>query len=76
MDRKPSTQMLDEMKLFASFSSAEQRYIRRSLDVGLNRRDITAGASWKYEFYRFDYAYVFNQRALGDAHQLSLILLF
>lgn len=39
MDRKLSTQMLGEMKLFASFSAAEQRYIRRSLDVGLNRRD-------------------------------------
>jgi hypothetical protein len=34
MDRKQSTQMLGEMKLFASFSAAEQRYIRRSLDVG------------------------------------------
>ena len=39
MDRKYSTQMLGEMKLFAAFSAAEQRYIRRSLDVGLNRRD-------------------------------------
>jgi hypothetical protein len=39
MDRKQSTQMLSEMKLFASFSSAEQRYIRRSLDVGLKRGD-------------------------------------
>ncbi|HXG81766.1 MAG TPA: hypothetical protein VNJ05_08190 [Sphingomicrobium sp.] len=39
MDRKHSTQMLDEMKLFASFSAAEQRFIRRSLDVGLNRGD-------------------------------------
>ena len=37
MDRKQSTQMLGEMKLFASFSAAEQRYVRRSLDVGLNR---------------------------------------
>jgi hypothetical protein len=39
MDRKQSTQMLDEMRLFASFSPAEQRYIRRSLDVGLMRGD-------------------------------------
>lgn len=39
MDRKQSTQMLGEMKLFASFSAAEQRFIRRSLDVGLNRGD-------------------------------------
>lgn len=39
MDRKLSIQMLDEMKLFAEFSAAEQRFIRRSLDVGLNRGD-------------------------------------
>jgi hypothetical protein len=39
MDRKLSTQMLGEMKEFASFSAAEQRFIRRSLDVGLNRCD-------------------------------------
>lgn len=44
MDRKQSTLMLEEMKLFASFSAAEQRYIRRSLDVGLGRGD--AIASW------------------------------
>lgn len=44
MDRKQSTQMLGEMKLFASFTSAEQRFIRRSLDVGLNRGD--AAESW------------------------------
>lgn len=42
MDRKLSTQMLAEMKLFASFSAAEQRFIRRSLDVGLNRADAIA----------------------------------
>ena len=41
MDRKSSTQMLGEMKLFASFTYAEQRYIRRSLDVGLNRGNTT-----------------------------------
>jgi hypothetical protein len=39
MDRKQSTQMLGELKLFAGFSAAEQRYIRRSLDVGLKRCD-------------------------------------
>src|SRR5262245_40059903 len=39
MDRKLSIQMLSEMKLFASLSAAEQRFIRRSLDVGLNRGD-------------------------------------
>src|SRR3954469_23215727 len=30
---------LVEMKEFASFSAATQRYIRRSLDIGLGRRD-------------------------------------
>ena len=28
-----------EMREFASFTAAEQRYIRRSLDIGLNRQD-------------------------------------
>jgi hypothetical protein len=38
---KPANGMLTlvEMKEFAGFSTATQRYIRRSLDVGLNRRD-------------------------------------
>ena len=31
--------MFAEMKEFASFNKGTQRYIRRSLDVGLNRRD-------------------------------------
>ena len=30
---------LSEMKEFASFPAATQRYIRRSLDVGLDRQD-------------------------------------
>ena len=30
---------LSEMKEFAGFSAATQRYIRRSLDIGLNRSD-------------------------------------
>jgi len=30
---------LAELREFASFSSATQRYIRRSLDIGLHRRD-------------------------------------
>ena len=42
MDRTRSTQMVSEMKLFASFSAAEQRYIRRSLDAGLMRGDAIA----------------------------------
>jgi hypothetical protein len=33
---------LAEMKEFASFSAATQRYIRRSLDVGLGREDALA----------------------------------
>lgn len=39
MDRKLSTQLLGEMRQFASFPAAEQRFIRRSLDVGLKRCD-------------------------------------
>ncbi|WP_373491835.1 hypothetical protein [Parasphingorhabdus sp.] len=35
----PGAMTLAEMKEFASFSSAAQRYIRRSLDVGLDRSD-------------------------------------
>ena len=34
-----ATLILTEMHEFASFSAAEQRYIRRSLDVGLGRQD-------------------------------------
>jgi hypothetical protein len=30
---------ISEMREFASFSAAEQRYIRRSLDIGLGRQD-------------------------------------
>ncbi|WP_294120213.1 hypothetical protein [Sphingomonas sp.] len=44
MDRKSSIQMLSEMKLFASFTAAEQRFIRRSLDVGMNRGDANSWA--------------------------------
>ena len=35
----PGAMTLAEMKEFASFGSATQRYIRRSLDVGLDRVD-------------------------------------
>lgn len=42
MDRNQSTRLLGEMKHFASFSPGEQRFIRRSLDVGLKRRDALA----------------------------------
>jgi hypothetical protein len=37
--RAPGISSLYEMKEFAAFSTAEQRYIRRSLDVGLARQD-------------------------------------
>ena len=37
MDRKQSLQLLAEMEQFARFSAGEQRFIRRSLDVGLKR---------------------------------------
>lgn len=39
MTQDQSYRMLSEMKEFATFTAAEQRYIRRSLDVGLDRRD-------------------------------------
>lgn len=39
MDRNQSSQLLAEMKQFAGLSGAEQRFIRRSLDVGLKRCD-------------------------------------
>ena len=39
MDRNQSSQLLGEMQHFASFSPGEQRFIRRSLDVGLKRCD-------------------------------------
>ncbi|WP_018075480.1 hypothetical protein [Novosphingobium nitrogenifigens] len=40
MSQSPSAQViLAEMREFAAFSPCEQRYIRRSLDVGLGRGD-------------------------------------
>ena len=44
MDRNHATRLLSEMKQFAGFSPAEQRFIRRSLDVALKRCD--AAACW------------------------------
>jgi hypothetical protein len=37
--RAPGISSLYEMKEFAGFSKAEQRFVRRSLDVGLSRQD-------------------------------------
>jgi hypothetical protein len=54
MDRKSSVQMLAEMKLFAGFTPAEQRYIRRSLDVGLNRGDANAWARGPEELRKIE----------------------
>jgi hypothetical protein len=34
-----ATQLLNELREFAAFPAATQRYIRRSLDIGLGRRD-------------------------------------
>ena len=39
MTQDQSSRMLSEMKEFATFTAAEQRFIRRSLDVGFDRRD-------------------------------------
>lgn len=44
MAQKHSLRLLTEMSEFATFTAAEQRYIRRSLDVGLSRQD--AAARW------------------------------
>lgn len=44
--------------------------------AGLDQRDLCAGASWRQDFYQFDYAYVMDRRSLGDAHQVSLLLKF
>jgi hypothetical protein len=44
MAHKQSFQMISEMKEFATFSGAEQRYIRRSLDVAA--KGIDAAERW------------------------------
>lgn len=36
---QPGAMALAEMKEFASFEASTQRYVRRSLDIGLERRD-------------------------------------
>ncbi len=38
----PGTMALAELKEFASFSAATQRYIRRSLDIAFDRKDAVA----------------------------------
>jgi hypothetical protein len=40
--RKPGDMAIAEMREFASFPSRTQRYIRRSLDIGLQRGDAVA----------------------------------
>ena len=44
MVRNQATQMISEMKEFAGFTAAEQRYIRRSLDVAA--RGVEAANPW------------------------------
>ena len=44
MTQKPSFQMIAEMKEFAAFTPAEQRYIRRSLEVA--RDGLPAAERW------------------------------
>ncbi len=39
MTQKHSHRLLAEMSEFATFTAAEQRFVRRSLDVGLTRHD-------------------------------------
>ncbi len=38
-DTGTATRTIAELREFASFSAAEQRYIKRSLDIGLGRQD-------------------------------------
>lgn len=53
---------LAEMKEFASFSAATQRYVRRSLDIGLDRqdalqrwsRDVVEAASIRAQYRLYD----------------------
>lgn len=42
MKQANGAMVLAEMKEFAGFSAATQRYIRRSLDIGLDREDAMA----------------------------------
>jgi hypothetical protein len=44
MSQKIAFQMIEEMKEFATFTAAEQRYIRRSLDVA--EPDVDAAGRW------------------------------
>lgn len=44
MAHKHSFQMISEMKEFATFTTAEQRYIRRSLEVA--EKGVDAGERW------------------------------
>ena len=59
----PGTLTLAEMKEFAGFSAATQRYIRRSLDVAFDRKD--AIALWSrdaVEVTSIDAQYLFYAR--------------
>lgn len=44
--------------------------------AGFNRGHLSAGGSWAYEFYQFDYAWTLAPGQLEDSHQVSLILKF
>ena len=39
---------LAEMKEFAGFPAATQRYVRRSLDIGLSRQDAMSCSHWPH----------------------------
>ena len=63
MHEGPGTLTLAEMKEFAGFSAATQRYIRRSLDVAFDRKD--AIARWSrdaVEVTSIDTQYLFYAR--------------
>ena len=61
---------ISEMREFASFTAAEQRYIRRSLDIGLGRRDafqLWARNSEESAGIRTQYVAYQELKALRDA---------
>ena len=76
--KQPGANTLAEMKEFAGFDAATQRYIRRSLDIGLARedaverwsRDVVEVASIKAQ-YRYYEKLPMIREALPDSNEIS-----
>ncbi|MBW8752601.1 MAG: hypothetical protein JF595_00370 [Sphingomonadales bacterium] len=58
---------INELREFASFTACEQRYIRRSLDIGLGRQD--AFKLWARDLWARDTAEVASIRSQYVAYQ-------